>query len=172
MEPWIPRIALSRVRNGETSELPSRHVKCVALARVAAIKATAEPGHALSTGAVCELIFVALAKRVVADLVRGIERFAQIRLVDRKRRARGMSPDASEAIGLQLNAHRRLVLALALNLNLRRADQILHVVTNFVRDDIGLREIARRAQTITHQIIEARVDVEFVVARAVERTNF
>lgn len=147
-------------------------VERVALARVAAIEATAEPGHTLGAGAVRELALVALTKRIVANLVRGVQRFAEVRFVNRQIGARRVAPYAGKAIGLQFDAHRRLVLALALNLDLGRADQILHMVTDFVRDHIGLREIARRTQAITHQIVEAWVDVELVIAGAVERADF
>jgi hypothetical protein len=52
-----------------------------------------------------------------------------------------------------------------------RANQVLHVVADFVRDHIGLREIAGRIQPRLHRLIEARVDVEIAVGRAVERAN-
>jgi hypothetical protein len=62
-------------------------------------------------------------------------------------------------------------LVFALNLDLRRADQVLHVVADFVRDDVGLREITRRAETAFHHFVEAWVDVELAIARAVERAD-
>jgi hypothetical protein len=57
-----------------------------------------------------------MTERIVADRVRGVQRFAQIRVIDRQRRRARVAPHAGEAIGLQLDAHRGLVLVLALNL--------------------------------------------------------
>jgi hypothetical protein len=52
-----------------------------------------------------ERALVALTQRIVTDGVGGIERFAQVRFVDRQSRPRGVAPDTGEAIGLQFDAH-------------------------------------------------------------------
>ena len=146
-------------------------VERVALARVAAIEATAEPGHTLGAGAVRELALVALTKRIVANLVRGVQRFAEVRFVNRQIGARRVAPYAGKAIGLQFDAHRRLVLALALNLDLGRADQILHMVTDFVRDHIGLGKVPRCSQLMCQLIEERQVEINPAVVGAVKRTD-
>ena len=46
-----------------------------------------------------------MTKRVIADRVRGVQSFAEIRFVDRQCLARGVTPNAGQAIGLQLDAH-------------------------------------------------------------------
>ena len=62
------------------------------------------------------------------------------------------APDARVTIGLQLEAHRQrvtrpLVGALRLRVELaHRAEQVLHVVPDLVRDHVRLREVARRAE--------------------------
>src|SRR2546428_795468 len=62
---------------------------------------------------------------------------------------RGMSPDAGEAIGLQLDGDRRSL----------DPHQILDVMTELVGDDIRLREIARRAEASRQFVEEAQVEV-------------
>ena len=63
-------------------------------------------------------------------------------------------PNAGETIRLQLHAHRKRVgiggthaLLHAADL-LGRADQVLHVMAHLVRDHVGLREIAWRAEAL------------------------
>jgi hypothetical protein len=51
------------------------------------------------------------------------------------------------------------------------AEQRLHVVTDFVRDHVGLREVARRAQARLHRFVESEVDVDLLVAGTVERPH-
>ena len=74
---------------------------------------------------------------------------------------RARRPDAREAIGLQFgpDAERvrsRIAAALALRIHFREnAQQILHVVADFVRDHIGVRELAGCAQTPRHHIKES-----------------
>ena len=86
-------------------------------------------------------------------------------------------PDAGQAIGLQLEPHRQRV-----GLLLRRraaarlhllgdAEQVLHVMPDLVRDHVGLREIARRLEALAQLAVEAEVDVDLLIGRAVERTH-
>ena len=76
---------------------------------------------------------VLVAQGIVADGVRSVHRLFQILVVDRQRRTRGMSPHAREAVGLQLDPHRGLVLRLATHAHLHRANDVLHVMPHFVR---------------------------------------
>ena len=63
---------------------------------------------------------------------------------------RGVSPDAREAIGLQLHRDRKTVGArLTIARGARgQSHQVLHVMTELVSDDIGLGEITRRAEPL------------------------
>ena len=51
----------------------------------------------------------------------------------------------------------------------RGAEQILYMVADFVRDDIGLREIARCAELAAHLLVKRQVDVRLFISRAIER---
>ena len=83
--------------------------KRVALTGITAVEAAAEPSLPLFARAMGELPLVGMAEGVVADRMRGGERFPEILVRDLKRRLRGTTPDASKAVGLELHAHRRLV---------------------------------------------------------------
>src|SRR5262245_61089369 len=83
--------------------------KRVALAGVAALEAAPEPSLALLARPVGETSLVGMAEGVIADRVRGGERFAEILVRDLERRARRVTPDTRKAIRLELDAHRVLV---------------------------------------------------------------
>ena len=92
---------------------------------------------------------------VVADGARRIERLLDVAGLDDVLALLGMiGPDAGEAIGLQLHAHlERIGLALVHALPRRLdligdAEQLLHVVADLMRDDIGLGEIAGRFEAV------------------------
>ena len=82
-------------------------------------------------------------------------------------------PHAGVAIGLQLAAHRiRLGAgAAARHARSNSADQVLDVVAVFVRDDIGLRELARRAEAIGELVEEREIEIDVAVARAIKRAG-
>jgi hypothetical protein len=42
------------------------------------------------------------------------------------------------------------------------------VVADLVGDDVGLGEVSRRAQALAQRVVEAQVDVDLAVGRAVE----
>ncbi len=50
-----------------------------------------------------------------------------------------------------------------------RPDEILYVMTDLVRDDVRLREIARRLEALLQLVVEHHIDVDLLVERAVER---
>jgi len=50
------------------------------------------------------------------------------------------------------------------------ADEILHVMSDFVREHICLREVAGCAELSVELIEEAEVEIDLAIARAVERT--
>ena len=92
-------------------------------------------------------------------------------------RLRGvMAPDAGETVGLQLEPDRQLVLLIwtrlleAADLRLD-AEQMLHVVPKLVRQHVGLRKIARRAEPLLKLGEESQVEVNERIGRAVEGTG-
>src|SRR5262249_45235351 len=48
-------------------------------------------------------------------------------------------------------------------------DELLDVVAELVRDDVGLREVAGRAEAIDELAVERQVDIDLLVLGAVER---
>jgi hypothetical protein len=90
--------------------------------------------------------------------------------------ARRRAPHAGVAVGLQLEPHRQVVLELrALRLELPHArlgaELLLQVVADLVGEHVGLREVARRAELGGQLVVERQVDVDALVARAVERAH-
>src|SRR5215831_17262881 len=144
------------------------HGKRVALAGIAAVEAAAEPAHTLLARTVCERPLVRVAEGVIADRVRGGEGFAQILVGDLERCARCATPDAGEAIGLELATHRGLVRCLTSRWQPGGPDQILNVVTDLVCDHVCLGKVAGRAQALRQDAVEARIDIEFLIRRAIE----
>src|SRR6185437_8924718 len=86
-------------------------------------------------------------------------------------------PDAGVTVGLQFDLYLdRIALSLArAGLQLlglpQRAGEILHMVANLVRNDIGLREVARRLEALRKLVEELRVEIDLLVGRAVERPH-
>src|SRR4029079_3409024 len=80
------------------------------------------------------------------------------------RLVRRMSPHARKAIRLELQSHRQLIrvrsiLRLQLPHSRLDAEQRLHVVTNFVRDDIRFGEIAGRSKATAEFGEEAKIQI-------------
>jgi len=87
--------------------------------------------------------------------------------------ARCRAPNAGKAVGLQLKRHGSRaffgrILVDKLPLTLLDAEQALDVVTQFVRDDVGLGKVSCGAAELREFVPEAEVDVDFLVFRAVE----
>ena len=86
-------------------------------------------------------------------------------------------PDAGVAVGLQLHHHLQLVLLDLIGARprlahlLRDAGDGLDVVADLMRDDVGLREVARRLELRLELVPEGQVDVDLLVAGAVERAG-
>jgi hypothetical protein len=85
-------------------------------------------------------------------------------------------PDTGEEIRLELEPDGELIVfsftdtsARALH-TISNAEQVLHMMPDFVRDDIGLREITWRPEPITQLPVEAQVDVNAPILRAIKRT--
>ena len=87
-----------------------------------------------------------------------------------------MAPDAGVAVGLQFHPHRQFV---GLRCDARDraccdapgrdAEQRLDVMTDLVRDHVGLREVARRAEALVELAEERQIEIELVIGRAIER---
>jgi hypothetical protein len=103
-------------------------------------------------------------------------RLFDVTLVQVPRLEDRVGPHTRVAVRLQLEPHRELVavarvLALEPADLIRGAELVLHVVAHLVRDHVGPRELARRAELLSQVVIEREVDVDPVVARAVERPD-
>src|SRR5262245_33773843 len=89
-----------------------------------------------------------------------------------------MCPHPGQVIGLQFQANRPLVILL---LGQRPpffvddaavAEKVLHMMSHFVGDNVGLRELGIRASELLFQLIkEGRIEINGSVRRAVERAN-
>ena len=89
-----------------------------------------------------------------------------------------MRPDAGKAIGLQFQPHLQGVALLGTAAFLScahlrfDAQQILHVMTDLVRNHIGLCEITRGFKALGQFAIKAQIDIDAAVRRAIKRANF
>src|ERR1041385_4688882 len=124
-----------------------------------------------------------LLQAVVADGRGGLQRRLHVARLNALPLLIGMKrPDAGEAVGLQFDAHldavrsrfaaRGLLRILRLWQN---AEQVLHVMTDLMRDDVSLREFAGLAGATAEahlDVAEERgVEIDTLVARAVERSH-
>src|SRR5690349_13839556 len=88
-----------------------------------------------------------------------------------------MSPHAGVAIGLELLSYReRVGLAFAASLpgclqSIGDARQRLHVVTDLVGNDVGLREISRRAEAFVELLEEGEIEVDLAIRRAIKGSH-
>src|SRR5207237_4736030 len=104
---------------------------------------------------------------VVADGSGGAQPFLEIAGLEQVALLREESPYAGIAVRLQLEAHRHVVAASRVHpLRLRvelphRAKQVLHVMADFVRDYIGLSEIAGAAERMVKSLKKGRSEVSF-----------
>src|SRR4051812_43116518 len=164
-------------------------VERVAACKLARFQAGDEPARALRRGSVREGVGhdVALAsplQTVIADRGRGLHGRLDVAGLDQPPLFLGVvRPYAGEAIGLQLDPHLELVglglVQAALHLlHLRQnAEQVLHVMSDFVRDHIGLRELAALAADLAAaetplEVLEERgVEIDLAVVGTVERTH-
>ena len=115
-----------------------------------------------------------LLQRIVTDRLRRLHALFQ---VARFHQARALGPDAGITIGLQLHLHlQRIALRLAdaalLLVHLaQRAFQILDMMPYLMRDHIGLRKIARRAEAVAQFGEEIGVEIDLLVVGAVKRPH-
>ena len=146
----------------------------VAALEIAALDAATKPAHALFGAAMGEsfgddVSLGAFLQRVVADLRRGIQPFLDIAFFENFVFTIGEArPNAGEAIGLQLNTDGQRIgvpfarAALTRLHFLHDAQQILHVVADFVSDHIGLCEVAGRLKALAQLAVKGEIDVNFL----------
>ena len=113
---------------------------------------------------------------VVAHCGCGLQAFVNISGVEEVALLRGVSPDAGEAVGLQFKADGKLVGGLRVLLLGRAhfaldAQQFLHVMSDFVGQDVGFGEFSGRAEALLQFVVEAQIDVNLLVLGAVERAG-
>src|SRR3990170_5637685 len=155
-------------------------VEGVASLKLAALIAALEPTHALGRRAMGESVRHDIALRlfldaIVADGARRVESLFDVAGLDDVLGLLGViGPDAGKTVGLKLHAHLeriglRLPHALAQSLDLiGDAQELLHVMADLVREDVGLGEVALYAEAVLQLLIKIEVDVNLLVARAVE----
>src|SRR4051812_14947283 len=156
--------------------------KGVAVLGPSGVEAALEPPHPLRGSAVGERFrhdaaLRLLLQAIVADGRGGVERLFQVARLQLLHRAGVVAPDPGIAIGLKLHANRDAVVFSLRGASLRvfqpleAAGELLHVVADFVRDHVRLREIARRMEAVLEIAVERKVDVQLLVVRAVERPH-
>ena len=117
-----------------------------------------------------------LLEPVVADGLGGAEGFVEVARLEVAGGIDGAGPDAGVAVGLQLLADRELVrlrrvrLAEPVDLG-ARSGLPLDVMSHLVGDHVCPGEVAGRAELPLHVLVEAQVEIDALVARAVERAD-
>src|SRR6476620_8023471 len=53
----------------------------------------------------------------------------------------------------------------------RNAQEILDVMPNFMRDNVGLGEISRRMKSVAKILKETHIEINFLIFGAIERTH-
>ena len=110
-----------------------------------------------------------------------VHRFLQISAFEEAAFEFVACPGAGEAVRLQLDPHRSAI-GLFLRHRLPRlvelrqdADQVLHVMTNLMRDHIGFRELAGFAAAAVeahlHVLEERGVEIDALIGRTIERPH-
>ena len=115
---------------------------------------------------------------VVADGAGRLHALLGVARFDQRARPVGVKrPDAREAVGLKLGRdgdpvglHRRQARSAVAD-HVRDPEQVLDVVADLVRDDVGLREVSRRAEAVRQLAEEAEVQIDARVGRAIERAD-
>ena len=112
---------------------------------------------------------------VIADSAGRIEGFLDVALLEDVAGLVGVvSPDTGKTVRLQLHHDRKLVGLCLARPAAERMDllgnpqEVLDMMPHLVGDDIGLGEIPRRAKPVFEVAVEAEVNVNFVVTRAVK----
>src|SRR5437762_14288385 len=107
---------------------------------------------------------------IVTDGARRTQCFLDIAGFDDAPPLRMVGPDASQKICLKLKPHRTARGALLVRSATHSPEQVLHVMTNFMSDDIGDRKISRRAKPGSQLVKECKINVKLLVARTIKGT--
>src|SRR5262245_1281247 len=163
--------------------------ECVAARHLARLQAGHERLRALCRRAVRERVrnHVALAaalQAIVSDGGRCLHGRLDVAGLDQPPLLlRVVRPDPGKAVGLQLDPHLELIGVGLVHGALHRlhprqnAEQVLHVMTDLVRDHVGLRELAAlapdlaAAETPLEILKERGVEIDLMVDRTVERPH-
>src|SRR4030066_628755 len=170
-------------RTGSIRRLHPRHLEGIALIDIPGLDAGPEPVGPLFGGTVGERIGNdkapgPLLQAVVPDGAGRAERLLHVaRFQDIPRLVRVIGPDSGQAVRLKLQPDREAVPlplahagAVVLDL-LRNPQQVLHVVTDLMGDDVRLCEIAPGVETILQFPVEAQVEVDLLVPGTVKGTD-
>ena len=120
-----------------------------------------------------------LLQAVVANGLRGANGFLDVANLQHVPAFVGVKrPYACETIGHQFHTHREAVsfrLAACALLRLlyarQNAHQVFDVVANFMRDHVGVGEIATAAEFALHVTKERRVEINLLVGGAIKRPH-
>ena len=153
------------------------------LLEIARLQPASEPADALLARAVRERIGDDIPARlllqlIVADRCGSLHRCLDIAPLQDLPRAIGMmGPHPRQKIGLQLQPHREFIrfrLAAGGLLEglyfVAPTEQVLHVMTDLMRDDVCLRKISRRSKFLFQLPEEPHIQIHLGVGRAIERT--
>src|SRR5690348_8847839 len=149
--------------------------------RIARVETTLEPALALRARAVRERFRVHAAPRLAEDAIvahgRGsLKSLLHVARIELAALLRTVAPHAGVAVGLQLQTHgilvgvRRVTLLRAPYFGLR-AEQLLHVMPQLMRDHIALCEVARRTELVAQLVEEAEIEIDLLVHGTIEGTH-
>src|SRR5215218_6045765 len=172
---------MPRSRRGRRSPPSDRAAEGVAGRGLSLLVAAREPAAPLLARPVGPRLGVHLPLRllldpVVADRRRGVEALVDVllrQIDDQPRLLCVVRPHAGIAVGLQLRPDRAALGPLRVVADpTQNALLVLDVVAVFVRDHVRLRERAVRGAELRLEVVEeVEVDVDLLVARAVERPD-
>jgi hypothetical protein len=156
-------------------------VKGIARGRVSPIKPTLEPVTALTSRPVRERFqhhrsgFQSL-HRIVCQRMSCAQRLLDVFRFQFTNRSlpHPRCPNPSQTVGLQFDANTKLIYLLRITSRLHslssifNTDQVLHMVAHFVRDHVGLCEIAGCVIHLFECVEETKIEVDLMISRAIE----
>ena len=108
---------------------------------------------------------------------RGSESFFDVACLEDASLPGVVRPDSGEEVGLEFEAHGKLVglgfpyPSLRRVHPVHRAQEVLNVMTDLVREDICLSKVSWSAEPRLQLPIEGQVDVKLLITRTVERPD-
>ena len=110
---------------------------------------------------------------VIPDSSCGSQRGFDISALQQATLLRRVSPYARQAICLQLHAHGKWIplprILFLQSPHFRfNAQEFLNMMPDFVRKDICLRELSRRAESLFQLVIKSKVDIDSLVRRTIK----